>query len=281
MSNWISFHELLNRWKIEKFEIVEYLKMGLQPYSKTSGKPIDCPRHLGPIYESAIKTGSEILSEAESFGRELNEYEQLSVRWKEICEKELEDIKKDDPTFVSWKWLDYPGENAEYADEYFNNLFSYLDEAIFNIDNVLKFEEKRKLIAREENSEANYQNVFPCKPGTKWKEIKITLIENELVEIKTPQGKGQFSCHDLGMSDKRTVNRPTILWSLFKLFAQNHGYISSTNDKYVPLLPDTAKRLNKHLQTVFNINERVFTAHYKKEKGYRTKIFFSDQTLAH
>jgi len=71
MSNWISFQELLNRWDIEKFEIVEYFKKGLQPYTKDSGKPLDCPPfcHLGPIDERAIKTGSEILSEAEFFGR--------------------------------------------------------------------------------------------------------------------------------------------------------------------------------------------------------------------
>ena len=71
-----------------------------------------------------------------------------------------------------------------------------------------------------------------------------------------------------------------MLWELFKLFAKNQGYITRTNDEYDPKLPDTAKRLNKHLQTIFNIHDSIFTDRYKTEKGYRTKIFFSDQTQA-
>jgi hypothetical protein len=281
MANWIKFQELLNRWDIQKFEVVKYLKKGLQPYSKHSGRPLRCPQfcHLGHIYEDVIKTGYWALSEAEADHRELNDIEKLAVRLKESAEKELEVIKKDDPDFVSWKWLNEFGELAEYADEGLKKLFSYLDEAIFKGDDVLEFEKKHKLIPKEENLEANHQKVFPCRTGTNWKDVIITLIENEAVRIDTPQGSSKFSYHELGMSDKRSGNKPTMLWALFKIFAQNQGYIAPTNIKYDPKLPDTAKRLNRHLQTLFNIPESIFTDHYKKEKGYRTKIFFSDQTI--
>ena len=37
--NWIDGKELLERWKIREFELVEYIQQGLQPYSK-HGVPI-------------------------------------------------------------------------------------------------------------------------------------------------------------------------------------------------------------------------------------------------
>jgi len=121
--------------------------------------------------------------------------------------------------------------------------------------------------------------VFPCKRGTKWEDITITLIVNDTVRIETPQGEGRFTYHDLGMKDKRKGNQPTILWELVRLFAKNNGFISSQNPNYDPKLPDTAKRLNYHLQKHFGINESIYTGHYKKEKGYRTKIKFYDRTF--
>jgi hypothetical protein len=145
---------------------------------------------------------------------------------------------------------------------------------------VEEYEDKYGLGSnRVPSSKTSDQKPFPCQPGTKWEDVKITLIENEAVRIETPQGKCRSSYHELGMSDKRSGNKPTLLWALFKLFAQNQGYISTTNVKYDSVLPDTAKRLNKHLQNLFKIPESIFTGHYKVEKGYRTKIFFSDQSL--
>jgi hypothetical protein len=155
-----------------------------------------------------------------------------------------------------------------------------LSNLLFKIDDVLEFEQKHKSIKKKKSLEAKDQQVFPCKTGTKWEEVKITLIENEVVRIETPQGSGRFSYHEVGMSDKRSANKPTMLWSLFEIFAKNQGFISPDNIEYDPKLPDTAKRLNKHLQDLFDIRESIFTDHYKAEKGYKTKIFFSDQTIA-
>jgi hypothetical protein len=76
-----------------------------------------------------------------------------------------------------------------------------------------------------------------------------------MYRIETPQGKGRFSYHELGMSDGRTRDkRPSMLWKLLKLFAEHQGFISSKSEEYDPTLPDTAKRLNQCLQKIFNIN---------------------------
>jgi hypothetical protein len=119
--------------------------------------------------------------------------------------------------------------------------------------------------------------VLLCKPGTHWKDIKITLISNDTVRIKTPDWGKRFTYSELGLSDKRKGDKQTMLWELLKLFAQNNGFISSNNTEYRPKLVDLTKRLNKHFKNIFGIDESIYVGHYKKEKGYRTKIMFSNQ----
>lgn len=123
------------------------------------------------------------------------------------------------------------------------------------------------------------EGILRCKPGTKWEEIKITLIEEDAVRINTPSGEGRFSYHQLGFSDKRKLNTPTVLWPLVKRFAENQGEVSAGNSSYSKNLQDTAKRLNKHLQDLFGIHESIYVGSYKKERAYRTRIFFSDKTI--
>lgn len=119
--------------------------------------------------------------------------------------------------------------------------------------------------------------VFLC-PGASWKDVSITLVANDMVSVKTPQGEGRFTYHDLGMQNKRKGDKPNALWALFKLFAKHKGYITRQNIEYDRRLPDTAKRLDNHLKRIFKINERIYTGNYKQEKGYRTRIEFNDRT---
>ena len=148
------------------------------------------------------------------------------------------------------------------------------------VQEIFDFESQKQLAESIPNDQFK-TTVFPCPPGTKlkWKDIKITLISKDVVNIETPLGPRRFSYHELDMADKRTrLKKPTVLWGLLKMFAEHHGFISSQNPKYDPNLPDTAKRLNRCLQDFFGIYDSIFTDHYKAEKGYKTKIFFSDKT---
>jgi hypothetical protein len=120
--------------------------------------------------------------------------------------------------------------------------------------------------------------VFPCDPGTRWSDITITLLSNEMVRIKTPKGEQRLTYHELGMKDRRAGDRPTLLWVLLKLFAESKGFISSKSRNFDRALPDTAKRLNDHMKKLFRIDESLYVGHYKKEKGYRTKIIFLNNT---
>jgi len=123
----------------------------------------------------------------------------------------------------------------------------------------------------------NDKKAFLFQPNIKWEDVKIILVENDIVRIETPKGKGRYNCSELEMEHK-TANKPTMLWELFKLFTENNGRVSSDNIKYDPSLPDTAKRLNQHLKQLFGIKESIYKYHYKKHKAYITKIKFIDQT---
>ena len=70
------------------------------------------------------------------------------------------------------------------------------------------------------------KKIFPCKPGTKWDDVKITLTGDDTVRIKTPQGEGVFSYHQLELADRRIPKgKATILWTLLESFAKNNGFI--------------------------------------------------------
>jgi hypothetical protein len=128
----------------------------------------------------------------------------------------------------------------------------------------------------EETTERD-SRVIPCKPGTKWDDIKITLIDDHNVRIEVHQSKDRYHYSALKMADQRD-GKPSMLWELLKIFAKNEGFITSKFPEYDPRFPDTAKRLNKHMKQLFGISGSIYQGHYKTMKGYKTKIFFSDQT---
>ena len=191
-------------------------------------------------------------------------------------------IVNEDPECTSWKFFFKPVNAAESK-----GLVKYLNEhnTVFKSSEVVEKLNRSPQFNTKENRKLNKpskddKNILACDPDTEWKDIKITLIDEGAVRIKTPKGEGRFTYSELGMSDKRSGNKPTMLWGLLKIFAKNHGIVESQNVKFDRKLPDTANRLNKHMQSLFVINDTIFEGHYKKIKGYKTKIIFSDQTTA-
>jgi len=155
------------------------------------------------------------------------------------------------------------------------------------------------------------KKIFPCEPGTEWKDIHITLISDDTVEIKTPEittpsGKKRFGYSDLGLKDERN-DKPKKLWTYIVIICKTNGFVSAENFRDLDRinaagqLVTYASKLNKHLQELFGIKESIYTSHYKKKKplpgerarllnghlekkikrtkGYKTKIKFSDATL--
>jgi len=132
----------------------------------------------------------------------------------------------------------------EFAEKYLNELRKGIrTECIYWREHVLEFKKIHGLDQPDERRDfaAQQKTVFPCKPGTPWEDITMTLVADNMVRIKTPQGEDRFTYYKLKMSDERSGNKPTILWELVRLFAKNNGFISSQNPNYDPRLPDTAR----------------------------------------
>lgn len=141
---------------------------------------------------------------------------------------------------------------------------------------IVKKPEQSKTLA--ENNRQKRKPVFPVPDGTKWEDISISLLAHDMVSVKTLQDEGRFTYHTLGMVDGRKGDQPTEIWNLLKVFAVKGGYLSSGSVS-INDLPGKAKRLNSHFKKLFGINESIFTGHYKKEKGYRTRIRFDSKII--
>ena len=255
--------DLIDRWQINDFELLKWIKKGLQPYNEYGLKIVDPTTEFGRKIMSSFKRKpafghvdkklpeSILKSEDETeFRLHLAAVYVSGLLKANNCEADLFDIPA----------------NKSKGDALIRRMKKWL----FKTNDVFKFEKEHGLYKSS--------TIFPCDPGTKWEDIKITLTDNETVRVETPKGKGYFTYHKLNMEDKRSGNKPTVVWELLKLFAENQGAISSQNPKYDSQLPETARRLNNHLQKLFGIKDSIYAGHYKKLKGYKTKIFFSDQT---
>lgn len=125
------------------------------------------------------------------------------------------------------------------------------------------------------------EKILKCGPGTKWKDIHITLISDDTVEIKTPSDKERFGYQKLGLRGNREDGKPKKLWAYLTCFAKAQGVISAKTFDDPELKKDLityASKLNKYLQGLFGINESIYKGHYKKKMRYDTKIMFSDAT---
>lgn len=288
MSKFISGKAIIEDQDIKPFEFFEnYIKKGLQPYDRDVGKPIPPPdvmqkrlrlkeaknvlRNLEEklvelrLHPEQIKKRMTLSQALKGFGHPIEEKTEGEIKKTKgeinTLIKELSTIKDD-----SWINYDLPVSATE-TKNILDDIVSYL----------YKVKEHPELLTLESTRSAEQKKaILFCEPGTKWENITITLIADDMVRVKTPQDEGRFTYHELGLSDKRKGDKPKMIWELLKLFAEKNGFIFSQNVKYDSKLPDTAKRLNAHLKKLFGIQDSIYKAHYKKEKGYRTKIEFSD-----
>ncbi len=304
LSKWPTGEDLLTKWGLEGFHLFEFVTQGLQPHSRITGKPelspdikqkkLDLQRlkmKLNRLEGQNINikkvpddfTPSKYPQIAAAFimiEERKSHYERLEIDIKNFKNKIGKLTKEISKTGYSWADCKMPDSESKAA-----KIIDLLKKCVYNPENVFGIEKKIKLIkttqTHEESGETKpITEAFPCNPGTKWEDIKITLTANNKVRIETPQGKGHFTYYKLGMSDGRAGDKPTVLWHLFKIFAKNKGYITGKAGQYYKNLPDTAKRLNRHLKNLFGIDDSIFKCHYKKHKAYITKIIFNDQTYS-
>ena len=86
------------------------------------------------------------------------------------------------------------------------------------------------------------------------------------------------------MADGRKVNEPTKFGNVMQIFAATGGISTGKRLRHIRWqdsekldFSSLTKQLNKHLQQHFGITDSIFTGHYNKTRGERTKIKFSDE----
>jgi hypothetical protein len=119
--------------------------------------------------------------------------------------------------------------------------------------------------------------IFPCPTGTKWNDVEMVLVSHDSMRVTTPMGTEIFSYHELGLSDKRKADAHSVMWTLLMEFAKQSGTINPSDQ--TPLgnnLVSTKNRLDKHLKTLFGINDPICD-HYRKKKAYILNFKINDQ----
>jgi hypothetical protein len=319
---YITGSQLLNKYGMRGFQLLEHVINGLQPYDKVTGKPIPPPsvvQRLSELreLEYSINIHQDALMKLEGLsddspdpddprtipviegegsypgggGQNVRKRTARTVReskqeYRSLIKKKkdrIKTIREELPSDMSWKSYNLP--NSQIRME---AVLRRLSEEVFNEEEFLK------LIERQAAAEATHQEInkrqsaiFPCAPGTKWQDIRITLVALDMVKIKTPLGEDRFTYHELGMAHGMN-KEPLMVWGILILFAKNHGVLSKQDFQKERIpgtatagkrgLSDMCKNLNRHLKTLFKIEESIFKDHYNKYKKYETKILFSDYT---
>ncbi len=187
----------------------------------------------------------------------------------------MENIIDDDPDFFSWKYFIIPESEEER-----NNIVLELEDAFFKKDDVNRFvkeKEVAKTIQKEKTSKQDKAKVFPCRAGMKWDEIEIALLPAEdKFMVKTPHGHGYYDHLDLELYHHRAKSsKPITLWHFLKQLADMNGFFPLEGVQNFEKLSSNAKRLNKHLQKLFEIKESIYKDRCDRIGGYKTKFKIS------
>jgi hypothetical protein len=136
-----------------------------------------------------------------------------------------------------------------------------------------EYENEMRLVELEEQvaaGSASTSDLLPCKPGTQWEQITITLTDDETVRIKTPKDEKPYTFQMLGMAHAQSPSKPKGMWKALMLFAESDGFVKGS-------LSDHKRLLDKHLQELFGIDESIYTGHAKRTGGHKTRIVFRSE----
>ena len=273
-----SGNDLIERLEIRGFQLFDYLEKGfLQPYDSTTGNMIiDLNTDHGKkIMESFKRTSPLTVEKLERKQRakQIKNYGYVSSG--RIAKQQAQILYNCHIVQLNdciQKSFTLSRDNKEAVKQ--------IREAkgwLFKTSDVLQFEQSHGLC---ESNKPKEVKPFPCEAGIKWEDVKITLIDNDTVKIETPQGKGRYTYHELGMAHIMS-GKPKEVWHTLVLFAINQGIFPQNyvyHKSVMKALPEKAKHLNSHLKKLFGIEESIFKHHYKKHKRYETRIYFSDRT---
>ncbi len=299
LSNRPNSQELIEYFEIKPFELPELIRKGLPAYSGTLGKPV---RNLDALPKTHYTADQKKLIELahrvmrfskapppiepvgtnqatnRNFKEEQRGHERVLAHIEKM-ETEIQELKdrgvKYPPPYQ------YPSDHREYKWLSFAKPVDKKDAAGWlNLFMGLWFKREDVLNFTETNHNKS-SGPFPCRPGTQWQEVSITLVDFETVRVAMPGCKARFTYHELKMANKKT-KKPILIWYLMAALTQYSGRI----DKHTPIdvelkdrLTSLTKRLNSHMQDLFGIKDSIYKDYYNKHKEYAAKIEFNDETI--
>lgn len=292
MPEWIQGRDLLSPpWNLNKYLLFDLVKQGLQPYVslKRPLEPIDLARRLTKAHDSLSGTtiGTHDIIIDPVITHVIDPVKPVAFPGVDPAIAVAKPRKISLAPRTIGEYLRDIGEVIG-SDE-IRMIMEELADAIYREEEVRRFlgtdipslqtEDADGTRSSKGEPEGRADGLpFPCDPGTAWEHVTFILKTDELVYVKTPKGEARVRYDLLGFADKRSGDDPNkTTWPLFTVLARFGGEISSKSSHYKRELPDHARLLNKHLKSLFEINESIFTAHYRKEKRYKTRFSISDQ----
>lgn len=118
---------------------------------------------------------------------------------------------------------------------------------------------------------------LPVKPGTKWEDIRISLIENDTIEIFVKDKSQKFRFNELNFKDKRKANKPKATWWVLVRLIKENGFVDRNSENFDPKFTDEIKRFKVHMKDLFGIKD-VLMPHYKKNFNYKVNFKTQDKT---
>ena len=136
MKKYLSGQEVLQHWNIEKIELFDLVKEGLQPYSRDTGKPVPCSCTIQNRLKY-IKGGLKVVNRYLDSPKNLNrEQEDWLLNQNKPIQKLLKDLKNEKEMIVnelSKKKISENDKDDSWKNFYFDTPESYIKHVIQQI----------------------------------------------------------------------------------------------------------------------------------------------------
>jgi len=128
---------------------------------------------------------------------------------------------------------------------------------------------------------AKQQGIMPFRvpPGTRWEQVHIDLINDEIVDVAVGGARSRRSFDEMGLADQRSrPPGPGKLWVVLVVLAAHGGELAPGEGGFAETgkLQKWVSDLRKHLLVLFPGIEGTPVRPFSSERGYRTRSVLTD-----
>lgn len=159
---------------------------------------------------------------------------------------------------------------------YIEHMPKYVHEVILLFAQAKKKTQKREEIRKDvENIES-----FPTPPGSTWKDVQISLIDNETIRVKIAEVEKQLHYSQMGLKDGRKKGCiPKNSWEELKKLIVLSGKLNNYPRSKQAEIEKNISSLRKALRTYFKIDgDPIPYLDTNKYKGYEAAFKTKDES---